>query len=263
MEDLQFLEDHAVNAAINYDWDEAINLNKKILKLDKTNLPANLRLGFAFLHTQKYEDAKKYYHKALKIQPNSVVARENLERIAILESKNIKKSKKSFINLNPDLFLEIPGKTKNVVLVNPGQKHTLAQLSVGQEVIIKPKNRKVEVRSKDNDYIGSLPDDLSRRLLVFLKAKSIYTIFIKEANLNRVTVFITEQKKGRKVQHYLSFPHNVNDQIKTMNSEKDSDDDNEESDEVDLEKLAESLAADDKEYLPYVSDSENDEEDEE
>ncbi|MBI4008890.1 tetratricopeptide repeat protein [Candidatus Roizmanbacteria bacterium] len=260
MNDIELLEQQAVDAAVNYNWQLAIEINKEILSLDKKNLAVFLRLGFAYLQLQKFDLAKKFYRKALKIQPNNNVAKENLDRIKVLESKSPKKNRRSDIYLDPNLFLEIPGKTKNVTLVNLGQKNILAQLSIGQEVFLKPKKRKVEVRTKEKEYIGSLPDDLSRRLLVFLKAKSIYSVFIKEANLSRVALFIREFKKGKKVQSYLSFPHNIQANIQEMNLEKEPEEESDEVTEGDLEKLAESLTSEEKEYLPYVPEKEEEDE---
>ena len=262
MDIIEQLENQAVNEAVNFDWKSAIDINKRLVKLDKKNLAAFLRLGFASLQLQKFSEAIKYYRKALKIQPNNNVAKENLERIKVLRLKTPKKNKKSIIYLDPNLFLEIPGKTKSVSLVNLGQKNLLALISVGQEAFLKIKKRKVEVRSKDNEYIGSLPDDLSRRLLVFLKAKSKYRVYIKDANLSRITVFICEEKKGQKVQQYLSFPQNIQSQIEEMQAEKESDEESEEIAAVDLEKLAESLASEEKDYLPYQPESEEEESEE-
>ena len=259
MESIDQIEMQAVNSAIDFNWQLAVDLNKKIIKIDKNNLAAYLRLGFASIRLQKYDDAIKYYRKTLKIQPSNNVAKENLERIKILQSKTARKSKKAPVYLNPNLFLEIPGKTKSVGLVNLGQKNILAQLSVGQEVVQKIKKRKVEVRTKENEYIGSLPDDLSRRLLVFLKAKSKYGVFIKEASLSRITVFIREDKKGKKVQHYLSFPQNIQSQIAEMQSEKETNDEPEEVAAVDIEKLAETLSTEEKDYLPYQSEADEEE----
>lgn len=259
MENLEQLENHAVEAAVNFNWQLAIDLNKKIIKLDKKNLAALLRLGFASIQLQKFDEAIKYYRKTLKIQTNNNVAKENLERIKVLQSKPSKKKKITPIYLDPNLFLEIPGKTKSVSLVNLGQKNILAQLSVGQQVFLKFKKRKVEIRTKENEYIGSLPDDLSRRLLVFLKAKSKYNVFIKEGSLSRVTVFIHEEKKGGKVQQYLSFPQNIQSQIEEIQAEKEGDEDSDETTGVDLEKLAETLTSEEKEYLPFQPDTEEEE----
>ena len=262
MEIIEQLENQAVNAAVNFDWKLAIDINKRLIKLDKKNLAAFLRLGFASIQLQKFDEAIKYYRKALKIQPNNNVAKENLERAKVLQFKTPKKNKKIIIYLDPNLFLEIPGKTKSVSLVNLGQKNILALLSVGQEVFLKFKKRKVEVRTKDNEYMGSLPDDLSRRLLVFLKAKSKYRVYIKEANLSRITVLICEEKKGQKVQQYLSFPQNIQSQIEEMQAEKESDEESEEVAGVDLEKLAETLTSEEKDYLPYQPESDEEESEE-
>lgn len=148
METVEQLEKHAVDAAVNTDWDEAVLTNKKIIQLDKHNLSAILRLGFAYLQKQDLDEAKKYYRKAIKIQSNNNVALENLERINVLQTKKTRKSSQSQISLDPNLFLDIPGKTKSVALVNLGQKNVLAQLFIGQEAFLKARNRKVEARRK-------------------------------------------------------------------------------------------------------------------
>lgn len=251
MENIERLENQAINAAIHFHWQEAVGLNEKIIKLDKKNLPAYLRLGFASSQIQKFAAALKFYKKALTIQPSNNIAKENIERLQFLQFKSTKKSKKTATFLDPNLFLESTGKTKSVTLVNIGQKNILAQLTVGQEVELKFKKRKVEIRTKENEYIGSLPDDLSRRLLVFLKAKSKYKVYVKDATLNRVTVFIREETKGKKVQLYLSFPQNIQSQIGQMQAEKETEDETEVEGGIDLEKLAENLTSEEKEYLPY------------
>jgi len=257
MESIEILEQNAIDAAINFYWEDAINLNLKILKKNKKNLSAILRLAFAYLQLAKLFQAKKYYQKALKLQPTNTVVKNNLEKIKVLQTRGVKKNKKNNIIFNLDLFLEIPGKTKSVTLVNIGQKNILAQLSVGQEVLLKPKKRRVEIRTKDDEYIGRLPDDLSKRLMFFIKAKSVYFVYIKETSLNHVVIFIKEESKGKKIAHHLSFP--VNSQAGVKNMESDSEDsvtnqeDPEEdlTTELDVEKLAENLTNEDRELVNY------------
>lgn len=263
MNEADILEQKAIDAALHSAWEEAIKINKKILTIDKKNLAALLRLGFAQLQSSNFKEAKKYYQKALKIQPSNLMAKENLDRLKILQSRGSKKAKSTSILLDPNLFLEITGKTKTIILVNLGQKNLLASLSVGQEVFLKAKKRKVEVRTKSDDYVGSLPDDISRRLLLFLKAGSEYRVFIKEASLNRVMVFIREERKGKKVLHYLSFPQNSQSNMKQMVSDDRGEEDQEEIAENELEKLAEALASEDKDYLPYDHNQDEEEETEE
>lgn len=227
MTPIDILEQHAIDAAVKSQWELAIEINQKILAEDSMNLGACLRLGFACLQVKKVTEAKEYYVKALEIQPKNNIAIEHLEKIAILGTKG--KSNTSNANLDPNLFLEMPGKTKTVKLVNLGQKDELAGLNIGQEVELKEKKRRLEVRSLDGEYIGCLPDDVSRRLMHFVNEESVYKTYIKETSLNDVAIFIREISKGPKVMQYPSFPSNpqmfMNDINHEENGEHEEDDD--------------------------------------
>lgn len=265
MNEIDKIEQKAINAALSLHWDDAVAANKKILRMDKNNLGAHLRLGFIYLQRNELKEAKKHYKVSLKIQPSHLLAQENLEKIKILEKTPIKKREERELNFNPNLFIEVPGKTKSVLLINPGQKNILAQLTIGEEIYLKPKKRKIEVRTKNNEYLGTLPDDLSKRLLLFLKAGSQYSAFIKEDSLNRVVIFIKEEKKGKRVAKYTSFPKNSQAfmaSLTTSQDEEHADGEDEEIVENDLDRLAEILAHEheDKEFMSYQAEGEEDEE---
>jgi len=258
MNELSSWEDQAINAAIAGDWEKAIVLNKQILKLDSHNIGAYLRLGFAYLQAKNLEMANNYYKKAVKLEPNNNIALANLERIKILLSKKSRKKTINEAHLDPNTFLEIPSKTKTVALVNLGQKNIIAQLCVGQKVNLKTKKRRVEIRTDNDEYIGCLPDDLSRRLILFLKDKSIYSVFIKEASLNKVVVFIREEKKGNKVARFISFPKDIQKNIQQIEDTREENEDIYHNE--DIEKLAEVLTNEEKDYLPYSREEVEDEE---
>lgn len=247
MDDIEILEQQAIDSAINLQWDVAIELNKQILKIDKENVDACLRLGFAYLQLKNIEESQKYYNKSLRLRPKNQVALENLERLAIMEMKDHPSHKKikPSGSIDPSMFLEIPGRTKTVTLVNLGQKKHLAAVSVGQEVELKQKKRKVEIRTRSGEYLGSLPDDLSKRLIFFLKAKSEYKANVQEASLTKIVIFIQEISKGKKVAQYTSFPANIQtnlDQMEEGASEETVEGDDAESDVDELESLAEKIS---------------------
>jgi len=260
MDETQILEQKAIDAAIKFEWDLAIELNKKIIALEKKNVGAYLRAGFAYMQLKKFNEAKKYYKIALKIQSSNTVAKENLEKIKILGTRKTKKNITNNLNLDPNLFLEIPGKTRTFFLVNLGQKNILAQVNTGEEVYLKPKRKKIEIRTKDNDYVGSLPDDISKRLIFFLKVGSHYRCFLKEISLNKVVIFIREEKKGQKVSRFLSFPTNI--QTNVANLVEEEEEESEDLAQNDIEKLADTLTVtnEEKEYLPYKTGGEDEEE---
>ncbi len=264
------LENQAIDAAINLDWKTAIATNKKILKEAKLDLNCLLRLAFAYMQSGDFTNAKKIYKQVLKIQSENQIAHEHLERIQILEQKGGKGKILRENKFDPNLFLEIPGKTQTTTLLNPGQKNILARLTVGVEVQIKPKKVRAEIRTSDNEYIGVLPDDLSKRLSLFIKAGSEYGCFIKEVSVTKVIIFIREEKKGKKVAKFSSFPKNVQSNMGRMGSDEEGkpgheDDDDATSDAVsdnELERLAESLNHEDKDFFNFAREAEEDKEEE-
>jgi len=255
MTDLEHLEQLAIEAALNSQWKKAIIYNQQMLELEP-DVSTLLRLGYINFKIGDWKEARKYYQKALKLQPLNRLAQINLEKVRILEKKGYKSNKKNTaIDLNQ--FLEITGKTKNVHLVNIGQKNIIAAITIGQPVNLIQKKRKIEIRTQENEYIGSLPDDLSRRLSHFIKANSIYEAFVKESDLTYVVIFIREIKKGKKVANYLSFPRNIQSQLNKINQDEknDQEDDVEEElwdeDSSDVSRLENELDEDN--FLPVQS----------
>lgn len=271
MDDVELLEQQAIDAAISLRWDQAIALNNQIIKLDPENDSVYLRLGFIYLQLKDMGKAKKYYLKALRIQPKNAVALQNLERIRVLEKAKAGKGENDHVAFDPDLFIEATGKTKTVALANLGQKSVLASLRIGQPVTMGIKKHRVEIRTTNNDYIGTLPDDLSKRLIHFLKAKSAYVTYIKEATLTKVIVFIKEEKKGKGVTHQISFLANVQRKINDESPAAPGQEDKEEVETEDTEehmeaweKMAnESASNEDKDILIDIHPEDLEEEDEE
>jgi cytochrome c-type biogenesis protein CcmH/NrfG len=92
MTEIEVWEQEAINSAIGYRWQEAIKLNKKILGKENKNLSALLRLAYSYIQTNDLVKAKKIYEQVLKIQPTNTIAKENIERIKILQTKKTKKT---------------------------------------------------------------------------------------------------------------------------------------------------------------------------
>ncbi|KXK10579.1 MAG: Tetratricopeptide repeat protein [Microgenomates bacterium OLB23] len=136
---IENLHKQAVDAAISNDWDKAVQLNKKIIELNNEYLDAYLGLGFAYLQLAKYKDSKKYYQEALKIDPNNIIARNNLEKIAILAKNGDKAS--TDLPVDPNIFMNLRGKTKVVTLLNVGKPEVLARLGIGEKVELRLKKK--------------------------------------------------------------------------------------------------------------------------
>src|SRR4051812_27252537 len=98
MVNIDDLEELAIDAAMKLKWDEAVRLNSQILKSDKKNLAALLRLGFSYFQKGDVAKAREFYQKAQRIQPGNLLARDNLERLKILGVRSAKKAAKRTIS---------------------------------------------------------------------------------------------------------------------------------------------------------------------
>lgn len=116
---IEELEEKAVNLAISKNWQEAVKINLLILEKDKDNSDALNRLGCAYINLKELTKAKKYFKKALEIDPLDNIAGRNL--------KLLKSKEKQHANIAPanfDLEQTIKEPSKNhVQKTKPYIKH--------------------------------------------------------------------------------------------------------------------------------------------
>lgn len=197
----------AIKASLCCEWDKAIELNKQILETNSNDINTLNRLAYAYIQTGEIEKAKKIYRKILSIDRYNHIAKKNLDKISSLP-KTIKardKKQNHSSPLSPGLFIEEPGITKTLSLIHLAPCSVLSRLNVGDPLNLNPKKHTVEVRKEDKTYVGVLPDDISFRLIRFLKAGNIYLVLVKNVTKNCLTVFIREEKRGKRFHNQPSF----------------------------------------------------------
>lgn len=186
----------AIEAALESNWKKAIEINKLILKEQPKDVDALNRLGFAYLKCGNFKKSKISFEKALKIDPFNPIASKNLKKLKGTNNRVINNNNHK---ISPNVFLEEPGITKTVSLVNLANKSILSFLHCGQAVNLIPKKNKIEVRSEDNIYLGVLPDDLSYRLRKLIRLGNLYCAFIKAIDEQELVIIVREVKRGKKV----------------------------------------------------------------
>ena len=195
------LKNQAIQTALEGNWQTAISINKTLIQEDPDDLDALNRLALAYTITGKIKEAKSNYQKVLNIDPLNPIALRNLKRL--------KGKDQTFGNgnLNTQInnkFLEEPGKTKVIELVNITQPKIIESLRTGQSVELSIKRLKIFV-SEGKQYIGVLPDDIAKRLIKFINSGCAYEVYLKSLNPHKVTVFIKEMKKTTKFKDQPSF----------------------------------------------------------
>ncbi len=203
----------AINAALNSNWEEAIKLNRQIIKIDPQNIDALNRQAKAYLELGKFNLAKKFYCEALKFDPYNPIASKNLKIIKAFKigTKNAPTSAGysstpiGHPKLSPSLFLQEPGKTKVVNLLRVAEPQKLSHVYCGMKVEVVIKNRKVIITDADNEYLGVLPDDISHHLIRLIRGGNKYELFVKSIRVNGLSVLIRETFRSKRFKNQPSF----------------------------------------------------------
>lgn len=198
------LENQAVKAALAQNWEKAIEINKKIIKENSQNIPALNRLARCHWELGNIKQAFKTYKKVLKIDNFNPIANKNFTRLSKggKIKKNLNKKRNPF---SSKVFLEEPGKTKIVSLVRLAEPDILGKLNNGEKVIMVAKKRLVSVQNEEGNYLGTIPEDLSLKLIKFMNGGNQYDIFIKNIDHQTLQIFIREIFKGKKYNNVASF----------------------------------------------------------
>lgn len=204
MENTALLEQQAIKAAMKGAWDQAIEFNQKILKLETKNVAALNRLARAFWEKGNLASAKKTYRQVLSIDRYNTIASKNLKRLA--DQRKIQPKKETQKKTTEGaVFLEEPGKTKVVKLIRLASPKTLSELDSADEILLEPKTHAVSITNTDGSYLGTIPDDLSHRLLRLIKGGNQYQAFVKAVDRQNLEIFIRETKRAPKFHNLPSF----------------------------------------------------------
>lgn len=192
------LKSQAIQTALEGDWDTAITLNEQVLKEEPNDIDTLNRIAFAYLSLGQPKKAKEYYEKVLALDIKNPIALRNSKRLSPTQTKKI------VIPLN-NLFIEEPGKTKVIELLNVADKKMLTDLRSGEFVLLKIKRSKIFVQNTENHYLGMLPEDVGQRLIKFMNAGNQYEAYVRNVNNNKICVFIRETKRMKRFKDQPSF----------------------------------------------------------
>ena len=197
----------AIKQALSGNFKAARQTNLKILQQTPNNIDALNRLAQACLHLNQLKKARETYQKVLVLDRFNPIATRNLEKIKNRTRGRI--TAPSLLNFS-QVFVEEPGKTKLVGLVQLGEIQILADLTAGQDLAFTTRGKAICCYTQNKDYVGRLPDDLSRRLIWLMDRGNKYQAYIKCVEKNRVLVFLRETRQTKLNDNYTSFPLSEN-----------------------------------------------------
>lgn len=188
------LDDQAIQAALSGKWSIAVDLNQQIIANDTSNIDAMNRLAYAHAKCGDYKEACDIYQKVLKVDSYNPLATKNLAKFKQYHNTPKKNNGKETISsiISPGLFLSDAEKTKTVNLIHLASHDVLQEIAVGIEVYALPKRFELHIKTINNVYLGTLPDDIGHPLLKLFKNNDNpdCRFFVKDVANNRLTIFI-------------------------------------------------------------------------
>ncbi len=160
---LQSLSKQAIDSALKNNWETAIDLNNQILEKDPQDKNAKVRLGRAYIKTEKFSEAKKIFKEILEKDPINNIALKNLK---LAQENNPDKKSDKGNNHTPKILIKEPGTTTQINL--PAEEKILAKLEPGQDLYIRSFKTKLVFSLDKKRELGYINDETAK---IVYKAK--------------------------------------------------------------------------------------------
>ncbi len=199
------LNEQAIDAALKSHWDEAAELNQRLLSLVPQDLSTLNRLGKALSELGRYAEARKAYGDALELDPTNNIARKNYDRLAPLAESDTT-GPVAHERIDPRLFIEETGKTGFTNLVDLAARDVLARLTAGDQVYLDRDGAILYVKNANDVRIGRVEPRLAGRLIKFMEGGNKYAAGITDLGDHTVRVIIRETYQAPDMFGKVSFP---------------------------------------------------------
>ena len=231
--------EQAIQLALESKWEEAANLNRTILAAHPSDVEAWNRLGKSLLELGRFREAHEAYGHSVQLDPVNTIAKRNLDRLSTLvdsgDADDIRPG--AVAKASQDLFIEEIGKT-GVTVIRDVAKETVARLTAGDEVYLKPGEELISVEDATGEAIGALEPKLALRLLRMIDGGNKYAAGVKSLGASDVELIIKETYRDPS-QTRLSFPATGGEGVRAYTRESlvrmGDDDDDEIEEETDTE----------------------------
>lgn len=197
------LKTQAIQTALTGDWNNAIRCNEELLAENPSDIDTLNRLAYAYMSSGNSKRSKEICEQVLSLDKQNPIAMRNLKRISEIKT-NDGSTNHSTIQIN-NLFIEEPGKTRVIELINPADKKVLSVLRSGEELELTIKRMKIFVHGPQKQFIGMLPDDIGNRLIKFINGGNAYDAYLRTSQGGKAVIFVREIKKAKKFKDQASF----------------------------------------------------------
>ncbi|MBN1369499.1 MAG: tetratricopeptide repeat protein [Dehalococcoidaceae bacterium] len=194
----------AISLAMEGRWHEAVAANLSIIESSPCDVDAYNRLGRAYMEMGEYAAARESYSRAYELDPYNSISEKNLRRLSQL-GEGISHKPPSFSRLDPEHFIEEPGKAGVVNLQQEAPRETWASMVAGEKANLVIDGPSLRVVNNRGEYLGILDSRQSQRLIKLMRGGNIYSAKIISATGTKA-IIIREEYKHPSQQGTISFP---------------------------------------------------------
>ncbi len=196
--------EQAINLARQSKWEEAVEVNERLIGAFPNDADALNRLGKALTELGRYPNAVNAYERALAADPTNTIAQKNVARLQTLKDEGaIPQVQQRY---DPALFIEEPGKTAVTTLVNVASSEVLAPMAAGDQLSLRINGSVIEVRDLRNQVIGQLEPKITLRLLPLMTSGNEYAAAVTAIDDHQVRAIIRETYQHPDNAAKVSFP---------------------------------------------------------
>jgi len=201
------LAEQAINLAMSNQWQQAIEVNTRLVEEFTPDAEAYNRLGKAYAQLGRNSDARGAYESALKIDPTNTIAQRNATRLAALKDETPAMGDEGR-QADPAFFIEETGKTAATTIFCDAPKATLAHVTAGDMLGMRREGDLMIVTIGSGDRLGPLEGKLSARLIELTDGGNTYaiaTISINQAK-RELRALVREMRQSPQMAGRVSFP---------------------------------------------------------
>jgi len=209
------LQDYAVQLANECNWEEALEINRKVLEIEEDPATYN-RMAKALLELGRYQEAHDTYQQTLRLNPTNTIARRNLSRIDTLlqrEDWQTVAPRKDFERADQLIFITEAGKTVLTALHDLVDSSAIDVLSSGEKLMLEVEHRAVLLVDQQGQRIGRLEPKLGQRVSELINGGNRYEAAVVQANAHQVRVLVREVYQDFAMRDRTSFPGSLNDEM--------------------------------------------------
>ena len=196
----------AIREASNNNWEKAKKLNLVILNISKNNIETLNRLGISYMKLSDKVNATKCFKYVLKIAPNNMIAKKNLNKLQLnLPEITINLSKIDTANL-----VNETGKSIHLKCDIKNSKKILNQgIDTGSKLTIRNEKDSIGIY-KGNSKIHIIDNSIGKRIFNLKNLGNEYTCTVLGVSENSININIKETSKSKEAMQIISFPEYLN-----------------------------------------------------